>query len=154
MPGNRDLKTEAKRLAARERRPKVLVYRMSGGSTRDIAAKLNVSHTTIRNDLNALYLEFAEKEADLTAELRALESQRLDKLQSAVWVQALTGHPDSVRTVLSIMERRARIFGLDRPVQLRALVETGVRSELDAALQRLGERLDEATFKRVLEALL
>lgn len=153
MAGNFDPKTEAKRLAARQRRPKVIVYRMSGASTRDIAAKLGVSQTTICNDLTAAYKEFAEAEANLTAQLRALEAERLDKLQSAVWVQALTGHPDSIRTVLSIMERRARIFGLDRPVQLTALVETGVRSELDAALLRLEARLDEATFKRVLEVL-
>lgn len=153
MPGNRDLKTEAKRLAARERRPKVLVYRMSGASTRDIAQKLGVSQTTICNDLNALYLEFAEKEAALTAQLRALENERLDKLQSAVWVQAVSGDVQAVTAVLGIMDQRARLYALNRPPRLRVLVEEGVQRQLEALLTRLASLLDEMTYRRVLEAL-
>ena len=153
MPGNTDLTREGRRLTAAERRPKVIVYRMSGASTRDIAAKLGCSHTTIRNDLNASYQKFAEQESAKTAELRALESVRLDKLQSAVWVQALAGDFAACHVVLGIMDQRARLFALNKPAQLRMLVEDGTKRELEAVMNRLATRLDEATFRTVLEAL-
>ena len=44
----------------------------------------------------------------------------LDRMQKAVWVNAVVnGDLDAIKTVLRIMDRRARLFGLDAPVKLR-----------------------------------
>lgn len=57
------------------------------------------------------------------AEVRALERARLDKLLCAVWDQAMQGDGQAIDRVLRIMERRARLDGLDAPavVDLRRL---------------------------------
>ena len=39
-------------------------------------------------------------------------------MQSAVWPRALSGDLDAIRTVLSIMGRRAKLFGLDAPTHV------------------------------------
>lgn len=51
-------------------------------------------------------------------ELRAAEGDRLDRLQQKVWAKALDGDIPAIRTVLAIMDRRARLFGLDAPVRV------------------------------------
>ena len=144
-------KQEGKKLSQADRRAKVLTYRMSGASTRDIAAKLSVSHTTIERDITHLMTEVNESNAERAEEMHALENTRLDKLQAGIWLTALTGHADSIRTVLSIMERRARLNGLDKPIKVDLAAE--LEGQLEQAMLKLGEALDEETFKKVLEVL-
>ena len=153
MPGNTDLQLEGRRLTAAERRPKVVALRRQGLSVRKIAARFGVSHVTVLHDLHAAYTRFAEQEAEETRLLRELEGLRLDRLQQAVWPAAITGDAQAVQAVVGIMERRARLLGLDTPVVLRTLVYDGTQKQVEVMLTRLGERLDEETFKKVLEAL-
>lgn len=51
-------------------------------------------------------------------ELRKLEQQRLDRLIFAVWAKALRGDTQAVLSVLRIMERRAKLLGLDAPTKI------------------------------------
>ena len=46
---------------------------------------------------------------------RALELARLDRLQSALWDEALAGDLRAVREVLKIVQARTRLLGLERP---------------------------------------
>jgi hypothetical protein len=48
-------------------------------------------------------------------EMRRLEAQRLDAMQSALWPAAISGKWLAVDRCLGIMERRARMLGLDMP---------------------------------------
>ncbi|MGB3676531.1 MAG: hypothetical protein WA988_19035 [Candidatus Nanopelagicales bacterium] len=57
------------------------------------------------------------------AEMRQVEGQRLDRLQRAVWVNAVSGDLDAIKTTLGIMDRRAKLFGLNAPVALRVSEE-------------------------------
>lgn len=148
---NAKSKEGAKKLSQADRRAKVLTYRMSGASSRDIAVKVGVSHPTVLNDLKVMMTELNEQIAEGREQLHALENSRLDKLQAAIWLTALTGHPDSVRTVLSVMERRAKLNGLDKPVKIDLAAE--LEGQLERALTKLSDALDEQTFKRVLEVL-
>jgi len=50
-------------------------------------------------------------------ELRQLESERLDALLLALWSQARQGNLGAVDRVLRVMERRARLLGLDAPIK-------------------------------------
>jgi hypothetical protein len=47
--------------------------------------------------------------------LIVLELMRLERLHAAVWPQAIRGDVNAVDRVLRIMERRARLLGLDAP---------------------------------------
>jgi hypothetical protein len=73
------------------------------------------------------------------AEARTVELARLDRLHKAVWQRAISGDIPAIETVLRLMERRARLLGLDAPVRvdLRALVaDSATRFGLDEAERR------------------
>jgi hypothetical protein len=48
----------------------------------------------------------------------AVEGERLDAMQRAVWAAAISGDTDAIKSVLAIMARRARLFGLDMPAKV------------------------------------
>ncbi len=85
-------------------------------------------------------------------EIRILELFRLDSLQYRIWQDALNGHIPSVNCILKLMERRAKLLGLDK-------LETGNSnqwnfhtSDIDAEVQRIitimNEREDEFMARR------
>jgi len=43
-----------------------------------------------------------------------LELERLDAMQAAIWDDAMNGHLGAIDRVLKIMERRAKLLGLDQ----------------------------------------
>lgn len=47
------------------------------------------------------------------AEAIRLEEARIDDLQAGIWDRALTGEPRAVEVALKVLERRARMGGLD-----------------------------------------
>ena len=96
------------------RRAQVLELRKAGATWSEIGAALGFSkqraHVIFQKALDELNTEPA-------ADLRKLEAERLDKMQRSLWQQALQGNQGAVDRVLRIMERRAKMFGLDAPVR-------------------------------------
>lgn len=83
-----------------------------------------------------------------TEEARATEIDRLDRLQRGIWATAVAGNPQAVSAVLKLMDRRAKLLGLDAPTKIQQEVtvyEGG--SDIDREVQRLAELL--ATGGRV-----
>lgn len=77
-----------------------------------------------------------------TEEIREQELDRLERLQTFAWVEAERGNLKAMETVLKIMQRRARLLGLDAPIKTQQEVtvfEGG--TELDREVQRLAELL-------------
>ena len=70
-------------------------------------------------------------------ELRKLELERLDKLLLGVWPQAVRGNQGSVDRALRIMERRAKLLGLDAPVKSEWSGPDGGPIEVTDARERL-----------------
>ncbi len=58
-------------------------------------------------------------------ELRTMEAERLDRMLEGLWQKAISGDTWSVDRVLNIMERRARLLGLDRPPEKDWASEAG-----------------------------
>lgn len=80
-------------------------------------------------------------------ELRNAELDRLDRLQLAVWQKAMRGETNAIGSVLRIMERRAKLLGLDAPQKIQAEVmnyDAG-SGNLDAEVERFA-RIIEATI--------
>jgi DNA-binding CsgD family transcriptional regulator len=94
-----------------------LRLRLDGFSHREIAAQLGVAPSTAYKRLHQALKAINEQNAAEAGTLRDLESLRLDELQNAVWQQALDGDDKAIGKVLAIMERRARLLGLDAPVR-------------------------------------
>ena len=75
--------------------------------------------------------------------IRQLETERLDLAQSAIWGKVLQGDNPSIANLLRIMERRAKLLGLDQPIrqQVEVISYDGntVRSELERILHLTGD---------------
>lgn len=100
-----------RRVAAAEKRREALRLRITGASFTEIAEALGYGHKgTACAIVREALAELGREEAE---ELRALELYRLDELQRAVWDAALSGNLPAVDRVLKIMERRAKLCGLD-----------------------------------------
>lgn len=129
--------TSSKKLKAAERRLLALGLRKQGFSLRDIADELArqgvaVSLGTVHNDLKQALSQVAEEMLDQARSVLALELLRLDEMQAAYWLAAVGGKvmvrnedgypeerqviPDPKRAalILDIMERRAKLLGLDK----------------------------------------
>ena len=79
-------------------------------------------------------------------EFRALELQRLDRLQVALWPKALEGDVSAIQGTLKIIDQRCRLLGL-YVSPLNQGVERGSASLVDPAYweSRLGaERYDDS----------
>ena len=73
---------------------------------------------------------------DVTA-IRQIETERLDLAQSAIWGKVLQGDNPSIANLLRIMERRAKLLGLDQPTRIQAEVISYDGNAVKAELERI-----------------
>lgn len=92
---------------------KVVALRASGANFRKIASVLDISPSTAHGLLHKAIAERREELGLKVDELVELEVARCDQLQLAVWSKALNGNERAIAAVLKIMERRAKLLGLD-----------------------------------------
>lgn len=115
---------------ALQREKEVLELKRAGLSFDEIAAR--VGYTNRGTAHRAYQRAMARTLQQPAAEVRQLEADRLDRMQVALWSKALRGDVGAVDRVLAIMQRRARLLGLDHA---DGLAERQTRlDELHAAL--------------------
>lgn len=76
-------------------------------------------------------------------EARQLELMRLDELQVAVWDRAINGELPATHCVLKIMDRRAKLLGLDKPEKVEVNKWDFSGEDLDAEVQRIVTMMNE-----------
>jgi len=75
-------------------------------------------------------------------ELREQEIDRIDRLQLALWPKAMKGDERSISTIVRLMERRAKLLGLDAPTRIQQDVTTWTGDEsIDRAVRDLAALL-------------
>jgi len=123
---------------------KALEMRRSGRSLWSIAEYLGISE----RKANTLIADTLKEAADLVdaghkRSLLAMEVDRLDELQSAVWQDAISGDRQAVETALKIIQARAKVLGLDNmptsTITNNTIVVAGTSEEYVAALRRVAE---------------
>lgn len=114
-----------------ERKRNALELRLAGASYRDIAQALEVSPATALQDCKEALADIPVQQAD---EMRTVELSRLDRLQRAVWPRAVKGDLQAVDRAIKIIDRRAKLFGLDAPQQVQI---TANDIDLDAAVDKM-----------------
>ena len=133
--GNAEADTEALKL------------RSLGHTYREIADRLGINTSTayrrVQNALVAVPYELVD-------ELRTLEGLRLDELHAAIWENAINGDLRAVDRVLSIMKRRAQLFGLDVPRKfiednpLSHMTSQDIQSEIERITKIIREHDEKA----------
>lgn len=108
-------KTSPRRLSAVERQADALELRKAGVTLAAIAERLGYrGPSSADSAIRAALKKTLQPPAD---EVRELEIERLDALLLALWPQARQGNQGAIDRVIKIMERRARLLGLDAPVR-------------------------------------
>lgn len=111
------------------------------GVTYDVIAEqvgysnAGAAYNAVKSALKATLQEPAD-------EIRVLESDRLDRLERALWPAALNGDQGAIDRILRISERRARLLGLDAPLKQHVEVtayEGG--TDIDREVARLADTL-------------
>ena len=113
-------KTSGQRLTAAQRKARALELRQQGSTFQEIAREVGCGTTRAYQYVNGELQKLAQQCEESATLLRTLESERLDRLQAAIWEQAENGELRAVDRILKVMERRAKLPGLDGPTKVAA----------------------------------
>jgi len=120
------------KLRTLERRTQAAQMRLAGATYKEIADRLGYANPS--GPCNAVKALIEEVEIENGKQLLSQEMMRLDRMQLGVWPQAIQGDCGAIATVLKIMERRAKLCGLDAPEKMH--VATSVAEEMAAFIER------------------
>lgn len=111
-----------KDLVAQEHLGLMVDMRVAGKSLKQIADFIGIPIAAVHE---ALTEELSRRDKDIAeraGELRYIENERLDKMHEALKPGLDAGDPASINAALNVMNRRARLFALDRPQNLPTVV--------------------------------
>lgn len=111
-------KNNPARAQREERRRVAFELRKAGATFEEIGKALGVTRQTAHELVTKLLDEMAAKTAEDVESVRAMELHRLDALFKGLWPSASKGAPQAVEKALKVMERRARLLGLDAPTKV------------------------------------
>ncbi len=120
-PGN----FKGNRERAAVRRIRALELRQAGASYRQIGRQLQVSEAQAFRDVERALAALAKFQDTEAEKVRTLELARLDAMLIPMLRQAEKGSQGAVDRVLRIMERRAKMLGIDGPGAAGALPGAG-----------------------------
>lgn len=109
-----------------------LQLRLEGMTYAEIAERMGKSVSTVHGYVAD---SLAEVTKDVSEQLRDVEAARLDALQHAIWERAIDGDLSAMDRVIKIVDRRARLLGLDAPQQVA--VNNGVGVDIDGTVDKL-----------------
>ncbi|MFI5831077.1 hypothetical protein ACIA6C_28150 [Streptomyces sp. NPDC051578] len=133
--------SKAQQAATAERRSKAIRLKIQGKTYTEIAELLGYdSKASACTDIKRALEKHVVEEGLAVEAWRELELARLDVLQQAIWPEAMEGSPRAIETALKILDRRAKLLGLDSAVKLEVLTIDA----LDAQIQRLEAELGRA----------
>ena len=107
--------TGSKRAAITEKRRHALKLRMKGLTFSDIARQ--VGYAAPSGAYKAVRAALQSDGGAAAGEIRELHMARLDTLLGAIWDAACRGELQAVDRVLRVLDRQAKLLGLDLPRQ-------------------------------------
>lgn len=125
--------TSPRALVALQRQQQAVELRRAGRSYREIARQVGIGVASAHRLVAAAIAEARTTVQEDVVELRALELSRLDGMLGGLWPQARRGNLGAVDRVLKIMERRAKLLGLDAPAKVARTNPAGYEDTRDPA---------------------
>lgn len=144
---------EQAEIDARKREARVFELRVQGFTFEQIALEVGYQGASgawqaYKRVKETLIFESVE-------EARQLELMRLDEMMFALWGRAIGGDLPAASCVLKIMDRRAKLLGLDKPEKVDVNQWEFDGTDLDAEVQKLvimmNEREEEFMERREAE---
>jgi len=106
------------RIAAREHEMKALQMRREGFSYPEIASKMGITQAGAFQCVMRVLAAFEDDIKELVPSVRQIELQRLDYYLSKLKERINQGNDKAIGSALRIQERRAKLMGLDAPVEI------------------------------------
>ncbi len=141
--------TQKKSIIVQSRRLDVLKFRKAGLSQREIAAKVGVSKRTVETDLQAVFEELRAVRVLETEGFLDLELSRLDSMLKPFYAKAIKGDEFALRSTLEILDRRYKLLGLTKAINVNVEVE----NILGSLMHRLGTELPPEVSAMVIPVL-
>ena len=138
--GKGESKLSPRRVNASQRATEALELRKGGATFGQIAEKLE--YKSAASAFKAIDRALAKTMQEAAGQLRCLEAERLDRMFLAIWPKAKGGDLAAIERALGIMNRRAKLLGLDAPTKVAPTDPSGERPYEDPnATARLAELL-------------
>lgn len=119
----------------------VLDARKAGMSFAEIARAVDPPYSDASGAFRAYQRGMKQMIREPAEDVKNLELARLDTMLKALWPAVLQGKWLAIDRALAIMDRRARMLGLDAP--LRQIVEVVTEEAIDRAIEELEARAQE-----------
>jgi|GEM_PF-5750217 len=139
-------KSEADRIAEEN---EVLDLKLLGATDRRIAAQLGVTHTTVQNRLKAALERI---QAPKVEELRTLMTEQLDTMMVRLGTGVANGDTKSIMAALQVLDRKAKLYGLDAPAQHQITIESEADKEIKDLMNMIAGDSTKAREDLVSEA--
>jgi hypothetical protein len=121
----------------------IIELRTEGYVWREIAQQVGMSTAGVYKAYNRAMTRVI---APSIEEHRELELDRLDILQRTYWQPAVNGNLRAADYVLRVIDKRAKLLGLDAPLKVQAEVVTYDGSDLDAEVERVARLIEASTI--------
>jgi len=135
-------KTSPQNIAAKKRAEKAVDLRAEGMSFPDIARELKynsrqAAHDAVNRALKEMFREPLEN-------MITLDLERLDRMWTIHFLNAQAGDVNALSACMRIMDRRARLLGLDAPAKTTATVDVTMSKKSTEELREEALRLAAA----------
>ena len=144
-------RTLGKNIEAAERNVVVVRLRKAGYSYAEIGEQVKLSKGQISKILNKYLDDFARAHKDELEELRNTENARLDGYLKQVHSKAIGGNMGAIDRAVRIMDRRAKLLGLDAPAKIAPTDPNGDEPYSGGGMAALAEAIraaDEQSGKK------
>jgi Sigma-70, region 4. len=113
-----------------ERQRLALTLRASGATYREIARQLDISISTANKYVQSALAEARAGVVETAEDALAIELERLDNMLLSIAPQLRRGNLNAIDRALKIMERRAKLLGLDKPARQEIMGADGGALEI------------------------
>lgn len=114
------------------RRVQALSFRLAGLTYAQIGERLGIDESSVRRMIQR---SMDRSESNQVDEMRGLENERFDKVQSAIWADVLRGDLKAIDTFLKISKARREMNGMNAPQKVD--ISMSVRQEMEQAFTEL-----------------
>ena len=125
-----------------EKETTIIELRQEGYVWREIATMVDMSIAGVSKAYKRALTRHPHAMID---EHRELELNRLDALQRTYWKMAVDGNLRAADFVLRIIDKRAKLLGLEAPLKVQAEVVTYDGSDLDREVERVARIIEAST---------
>jgi hypothetical protein len=128
----------------RQRESEIVELRTEGFVWREIAQRVNMSTAGVAKAYDRALTRII---APSIERHRTTELDRLDILQRVYWQPAINGNLRAADFVLRVIEKRAKLLGLDAPIKIQTEVVTYDGTDLDAEVERFARLIEAGTLR-------